>query len=181
MVCTSYHVSDNTPRGTRETSTGARATEYHTIAVDRYNPVFSYGTKLYIEGFGDGAVQDCGNLARNGAALDLFTAEGDGFKESRKVWIVREETPAEKIERLRKQREKRQRHPFTLMHSTEVPVGVVVADPSYISGGTVRIGYDYYDVMTEKGLGNRLVINDLDVCMYQGQVMLDEVCEEAVG
>lgn len=180
MVCTSYHVSDNTPRGSRATSTGARATEYHTIAVDMYDPVFPYGTRLYVEGFGDGIVQDCGSFAKYGTHLDLFTAEGDGFKEHRKVWVVRDETPAEKEKRQSKERKNRQEELFTLVPA-DMPIGTIAADPCVIKkNATVQIGWNYYEVKTSvKGLGNVILVGGLS--SVRAGVRLDSVFEEAVG
>jgi len=193
MVCTSYHVSDNTPRGSRATSTGARATEYHTIAVDMYDPAFPYGTQLYIEGFGYGIVQDCGNFARYGTHLDLFTAEGDGFKEHRKVWVVRPETKAEKMVRKvkkkakqKQERQTKQKKPFRLVYDPTLLPWQIRTDKDIIPSGTVLIQWGeltwaWLDVVgTEEGIGHIIYIGDRRALSYP-LMELQDVIEEAVG
>lgn len=193
MVCTSYHVSDNTPRGSRATSTGARATEYHTIAVDMYDPAFPYGTQLYIEGFGYGIVQDCGNFARYGTALDLFTAEGDGFKEHRKVWVVRPETKAEKMTRKvkkkakqKQERQTKQKKPFRLVYDPTLLPWQIRTDKDIIPSGTCLIQWNEYtwcwlDVVdTEESIGHTIYIGDRRAIAYP-LMELQDVIEEAVG
>lgn len=188
VLCTTYHVSDNTPAGTRATSSGARATEYHTIAVDSRSPMFQQGTRLYVDGFGEGVVEDVGGFARYGVGLDLFTPEGDGYKKYCKVWVLRKETKAEKkarLEELEKRRERirkeRQRGEFNLVYDPSLLPWQIITDPDYIKGGTVRVGYTYLDVVgTEKDLGN--TIKTGQIYAYFGmQATLDEVFENAVG
>lgn len=194
MVCTSYHVSDNTPRGSRATSTGARATEYHTIAVDMYDPAFPYGTRLYVEGFGYGIVQDCGNLARYGTHLDLFTAEGDGFKEHRNVWVVRPETKAEKMARKvkkkakqKQERQTKQKKPFRLVYDPTLLPWQIRTDKDIIPSGTVLVEWDnmtfqWLDVVdTEKNIGHVIKIGNQAAVMCHTQIRLQDVIEEAVG
>ena len=139
MVCTTYHVSDNTPRGTRATATGAVAQEYHTIAVDGRNPRFPIGTKLYVEGFGWGVVEDTGGFGKYGVSLDLFTPENVGFKKPCKVWVYRKETKKEKQKRLAKIRRKRQKQPFRILFETDLPAGTCITDKKYIPKGSTVI------------------------------------------
>lgn len=139
MVCTTYHVSDNTPRGTRATATGAVAQEYHTIAVDGRNPRFPIGTKLYVEGFGWGVVEDTGGFGKYGVSLDLFTPENVGFKKPCKVWVYRKESKKEKQKRLAKIRRKRQKQPFRILFETDLPAGTCITDKKYIPKGSTVI------------------------------------------
>lgn len=179
MVCTTYHVSDNTPRGTRATSTGHRATEYHTIAVDANNPRFPIGTKLYVKGFGYGVVEDVGGFHRYGVSLDLFTPENIGFKKPCKVWVIREETPKEKRIRRKKERKARQDELFTLVPG-DTPVGTVVADPKILKkGSTIQIGYSYYEVVENADIGNAIMVGGLG--SVRAGVQLEYVTEVAVG
>lgn len=188
VLCTTYHVSDNTPRGTRETASGEVATEYHTIAVDAHNPLFTIGTRLYVDGFGEGVVEDVGGFGGYGVGLDLFTPEGVGFKEHRKVWRLRDETAAEKKERLKRIekkraeiRKKRQQGTFNLVYDPSLLPWQIITDPEYIKGGTVRIGYTYLDVVgTENELKN--TIKTGQIYAYFGlQATLEDVFENAVG
>lgn len=160
LLCTTYHVSDNTPRGSRETATGERATEYHTIAVDVYNPLFPMGTELYIEGFGYGVVEDTGGFGKYGVDLDLFTAESDGYKKRCKVWIYRPETLREKKERLAKIRKRRQRGTYRIILSTEVAPGVCIVDPGYIKRGSTVVypGGIVEADRTDKTLGSTIIV-----------------------
>ena len=181
--CTTYHPSDNTPAGTRNTSSGARATEYWTAAVDYDNPLVPMGSIIEVEGLGRWKVQDYGGFGRyNGGrrALDLFMPESVGFCKPLRVWLIREETKAEKKARLTKSRKKRQKESFTLAPCDE-PVGTMIADPDIIKkGATVQIGFQYYEVtQTRKGLGNTFLIGGLS--SVRVDVRLDRVCEEAKG
>ena len=81
-----YSPETNTPANSRQTSTGHRATENHTIAVDMRDPLCNYGAKLRIEGSNTVyTVEDCGNLLHYGRDLDLFV----GSKEETLKWGVR--------------------------------------------------------------------------------------------
>ena len=181
LMCTTYHVSDNTPAGTRETCSGARATEYRTIAVDSQNPRFKQGTHLYVEGFGDGFVEDVGDFGRYGVDLDLFTPENDGYKKPCKVWVLRPETKKEKKERLAKERKKRQRGAFKLVYDSSLLPWQIITDPAYIKGGTVQIGVTLCDVVdTEKGLKDTIKIG-YKPAYFGIWTRLGTVYEEAVG
>jgi 3D (Asp-Asp-Asp) domain-containing protein len=181
--CSTYHASDNTPAGSRATSSGARATEYWTAAVDMYNPLVPMGTIIEVEGYGRFKIQDVGGFGRyNGGmrAFDLFMPEGIGFCKPLKVWIVRPETKTEKKKRKKKERRKRQQEAFTLAPASE-PVGTIVADPKILKhGSTVQIGLRYYEVTeTRKGLGNTVLVGGLS--SVRAGVTIDSVYEEAVG
>lgn len=159
LLCTTYHVSDNTPAGTRDTSSGARATEYRTIAVDSQNPRFKQGTHLYVEGFGEGVVEDVGGFGRYGVDLDLFTPENDGYKKPCKVWLLRTETKEEKEKRRARERENRQRDTFRLLYDSSLLPWQIITDPAYIKGGTVQIENTLCDVVdTEKGLKHTIKV-----------------------
>lgn len=184
VLCSGYSASDNTPSGTHDTSSGAHARAGWTVAVDYRDPFVKMGTYLYVEGFGKMHVEDYGGFGHynNGQRkLDIFHGGGDFGLKWLKVWKYRKETKAEKKKRLEKRRKCRQKKPFSISHSLEVPYGTIVADPGYIRSGTVQIGYRYYEVSTKKGLGSRLLINDEDLCRYKGQVLLENVAENAVG
>lgn len=159
LLCTTYHVSDNTPRGTRATSSGARATEYHTIAVDGRNPIFPMGTKLYVEGFGYGVVEDVGGFGGYGVDLDLFTSEGDGYKKRCKVWIYRPETKEEAEKRLAKIRKKRQKGSFRIIFSDDLVPGTCRVDPEYIKKGAAIVypGGIIEATSTGKNLRNTII------------------------
>ena len=181
LMCTTYHVSDNTPAGTRDTSSGARATEYRTIAVDSQNPRFKQGTHLYVEGFGEGVVEDVGGFGRYGVDLDLFTPENDGYKKPCKVWVLRTETKKERKERLAKERKKRQRGAFKLVYDSSLLPWQIITDPAYIKGGTVQIGVTLCDVVdTEKDLKDTIKIG-YKPAYFGIWTRLGAVYEEAVG
>ena len=159
LMCTTYHVSDNTPDGTRDTSSGARATEYRTIAVDSQNPRFKQGTYLYVEGFGEGVVEDVGGFGKYGVDLDLFTPENDGYKKPCKVWLLRTETKEEKEKRLARERKNRQRDTFRLLYDSSLLPWQIITDPAYIKGGTVQIENTLCDVVdTEKDLKHTIKV-----------------------
>lgn len=76
-----------------KTSSGARATEGRTVAVD--TKVIPYGTKLYIEGYGEFVAEDTGGSWVQGKHIDIFledhsrcldNAHGKKYKE---VYIVK--------------------------------------------------------------------------------------------
>lgn len=71
MRISAYSPESNTPKGSRQTSTGHTATAGHTIAVDMNDPICSYGKKLMINGI-IYTVEDCGNLHKYGRDLDIF-------------------------------------------------------------------------------------------------------------
>ena len=159
LMCTTYHVSDNTPAGTRDTSSGERATEYRTIAVDSQNPRFKQGTHLYVEGFGEGVVKDVGGFGRYGVDLDLFTPENDGYKKPCRVWLLRTETKEEKEKRLARERKNRQRDTFRLLYDSSLLPWQIITDPAYIKGGTVQIENTLCDVVdTEKDLKHTIKV-----------------------
>lgn len=76
-----------------KTSSGARATEGRTVAVD--TKVIPYGTHLYIEGYGEFVAEDTGGSWVHGKHIDIFledhnrcldSAHGKKYKE---VYIVK--------------------------------------------------------------------------------------------
>jgi 3D (Asp-Asp-Asp) domain-containing protein len=189
LKCTTYHVSDNTPAGSRATSTGARATEWHTIAVDYRNPRFPIGTKLYVEGFGYGIVEDVGGFDKYGVSLDLFTPESVGFKEDRKVWVCREETDEEYEERMTERRKRVQKGSFTLMYDPSLLPWQVKTHKEAIKGGTIRFVEELgmFDnswlevVKTLEGDDTVIYTGDLHRVIQDSNVYLEDVFENAVG
>lgn len=180
MTCTTYHVSDNTPRYSRATSTGHRATEWRTIAVDIHSPVFNMGDEIYVEGFGWGIIEDVGDFARYGTELDLFTPEGVGFKKECKVY--RPETGKEKQKRLAKERKKKQEGWFTLVYNPTLAPWQIITDKDIIPGGTCRMGYNWLDVVeTHKHIGQTIQTGNMSEIQRHSRIKLDEVIEEAVG
>ena len=184
---TTYHVSDNTPAGTRDTSSGARATEWYTAAVDTHNPLVPMGTMLEVGDYGVFQVQDCGGFGRynNGRrALDLFVPENVGFCKPLKIWKLRQETPEEKEERLKKQREKLQESKFILVFDPALAPWQVRTHKDAISGGVIRIrdNFTWMDVVeTTSESKNVIYTGSRSLPMLHPIVELDEVCEEAVG
>lgn len=189
LMCTTYHVSDNTPRGSRETSTGAKAKEYHTIAVDSRHPRFKMKSKLKIKGWGKGVVLDTGGFHKYGVDLDLFTPEGIGFKKKCKVWIYRLETKKEYKKRLQKEerereqaRKRRQKGWFKLVYNENLLPNQVITDPNFIKGGCISFGGQWFDVVkTKRGLGNKILIGMQIAEAFEMNVKLDMVEEGAVG
>ena len=181
-----YTAGSNTPSRSRATSSGATATEGWTCAVDYINPLVPLGSIVEIEGFGIRKVQDYGGFGRyNGGmrAIDVFVNPGEGGLFCRKVWHIREETAAEKKERQLKERQAKEaewRKPFVMFYDKNVPHGVVITDPQIISGGTIRIDWDYYDVECRKGIGKALIVGDLATVIEHSQV-IPEIWENAVG
>ena len=118
------------------------------------------GTELYIEGFGYGVVEDTGGFSKHGVDLDLFTAEGDGYKKRCKVWIYRPETLREKKERLAKIRKRRQRGTYRIILSTEVAPGACIVDPGYIKRGSTVVypGGIVEADRTDKTLGSTIIV-----------------------
>jgi len=181
LLCTTYHVSDNTPAGTRDTSSGRRATEYRTIAVASRNPRYKQGTHLYVEGFGEGVVEDVGGFGRYGVDLDLFTPENDGYKKPCKVWLIRTETKKERRKRRARLRKERQRETFRLVYDSSLEPWQIITDPGYIKGGTVQIGITLCDVVgTEKGLKNTIKIG-YKPAYFSILTKIGAVYEDAVG
>lgn len=182
LNCTTYHVSDNTPRGSRETSSGAVATEYHTVAVDKHNPRFPIGTRLYVKGFGEGVVEDVGDFGRYGVSLDLFTPENDGYRKDCDVYIYRPETKQEIEQRMAKVRSKRQKKKFTIIYDDTLQEGEAITDSSYIKNGTILIGNTFLDVKEHrKGLKNTIRIGNKIPYFTKLKVKLAKVWEGAVG
>lgn len=76
------------------TSSGAIATEGRTIAVD--TSVIPYGTKVYIEGFGEYVAEDTGGIWVRGNHIDIFledhlTCLDDAHgKKYREVYVINE-------------------------------------------------------------------------------------------
>ena len=76
------------------TSSGAYATEGRTIAVD--TSVIPYGTKVYIEGYGEYVAEDTGGIWVRGNHIDIFledhlTCLDDAHgKKYREVYVINE-------------------------------------------------------------------------------------------
>lgn len=184
MLCTTYHVSDNTPAGSRSTSSGRRAKEYHTIAVDRRNPKFKMHTKLHVQHFGKGVVEDTGGFGKYGVHLDLFTPEGKSFKKKCKVWVYRLETKKEYKIRLAKEREKkRQGCVFEIVYDESLKPWQIITDPDYIKkGACVSFGGGLYDVIdTKKGLKNKILMNNLYAKEFELRGKVELVAENVKG
>lgn len=180
----SYHVSDNTPSGSRRTSSGATATEWWTCAVDLRNPIVEMGTEIHIQGFGHFKIQDYGGFGHlNGGrrAFDIFLPEGVGGLFYRKVWVYRKETKKEYNKRMTKKRQKRHKKPFIPVFVENIPENIIYADPRWIKGGTIRIGYNYYDVKPCYGLESHILINDENLVRWHSEIQIDEVIENARG
>ena len=64
-----------------KTSSGAYATEGRTIAVD--TRVIPYGTKVYIEGFGEFVAEDTGDVWVRGNHIDIFLEDHDRCLDSK--------------------------------------------------------------------------------------------------
>lgn len=190
VYVSTYHASDNTPRGSRATSSGKKATVGRTVAVDAKNPVVPMGAKVKIQGLGKRTVEDTGGFGRynNGQRkFDVYMPEGKGFLKKLKAWYLRPETKKERKARIKrarikakKRRRKRQRGWFTLRWSMDLPQNVMATDPKWIHKGTVRIGSLYFEVRKyEKGLGNVILVGDEDADGIK--VKLDEVVEGVKG
>lgn len=200
-----YHASDNTPRGSHATSSGKRATVGRTVAVDMHNPIVPMGSTVVIEGFGARKVEDVGGFGHynNGQRkFDIFMPEGKGGLYKRKAWLVREETAQERRKRIEKekireekrkkriekrlklQRKKRQKGIFTLRYDESLEDFEIITDPDYIPSGTIRIGTKYFNVKeTMEGLKYLILVGDTELKDINPEIKthLDEVCEEAVG
>lgn len=199
----SYNEEDNTPRNSRKTASGNRATVGRTVAVDRRNPIVPMGSKVYIEGVGTRIVEDTGGFGRfNGGRrkFDVFTQVGKGFLKTARTWLIRPETKTEKRKRIKREKErrkrllikkakeqaakrkKRQKSTFTLKYDKYLTAWQIVTDPDYIKSGTVRIGYKYLDVKaTKKGLGTIILIGDEELKDFEIKTKLDDVYEKAKG
>lgn len=187
MICTTYHVSDNTPKGSRATSTGAVATEYHTVAVDMHNPRFPYGTKLYIKGFGYGVVEDCGNFGHRGVSLDLFTPDSDSYKKPCQVWVLRSETKAEikarKIKALKK-RKKIQKKEFKICFNPKLKPNEIITYNNAIKKGKIKM-HTYHKecgnwlkiTKTKSGKKRIIYTGDLKLAAFYPKTYLKEVKE----
>lgn len=194
-----YHVSDNTPSGSRATSSGARATEYVTAAVDDRNPLVPMNSKIKIKGLGEWIVKDNGHFGHYNhgkRALDLFMPEGVGGLFYRPVWLIRDETPKEK--RLRKERERAareerrrqlQQKPMRLVYDPSLLPWQVKTYRGVVKGGTIRIRskdetmyYFWLDVVgTYPGESKIIYSGDRVWCQNIDTVYIEEACEEAVG
>lgn len=205
----SYDMTDNTPSNSYATASGKRATVGRTVAVDAHNPIVPMGSKVIIQGVGERIVEDTGGFGRynNGMRkFDVFTEVGKGFLKQCKTWLVRPETKAERKKRLLKEkrrrerirrqrlrekrkrekklRKERQKGEFIFRYSNEVQDLQAITDPTYIKGGTFRVGTKYFDVVgTRKGLENVILVGDPELRDLNMEIKckLDEVCEEAVG
>jgi len=188
---TTYTVKDNTPAGSRATSSGARATEGVTVAVDYRNPLVPMGSTVHIEGFGKRQVQDYGGFGHyNGGrrAFDVFVHPGEGGLFLRKVWLIRKETKAEKERRIEKQRKRLQKKTFTLVYNKDLAPWQVVTYDGAIGSGTIRLDtnddmrYQWLDVIkTVEGKRRIIYTGDLMQVQRDPVVYLAEVCEGAVG
>lgn len=107
-VISAYSPACNTPAGSRSTSSGKRATAGRTIAVDASNPIARMGDILYVEGLGEFVVEDTGGFGKYGRDLDVFfdtPSETNSWGvRTRKVWRLRQETPAEKRSRIAREK-----------------------------------------------------------------------------
>lgn len=194
---TSYSASDNTPRGTHATSSGAYAAAGWTCAVDMHNPLVPMGSVVEIEGFGQRKVQDVGNFgwANNGRrAFDIFIDDGDeGFLLEKKVWLIRNETKEEKKVRIkkekkrqRKERRKKQKQRFELIYDPSLMPWEIVTDKGIIPSGIclaywpreLMYQYRWLEVAsTEDGLGNIIKIGDKHKAILEGFVYFEDVIE----
>ena len=182
----SYHASDNTPAGSRKTSSGAIATEWWTAAVDYRNPLVPMGSIVYIEGLGEFEIQDYGGFGRynNGLrALDIFLPEGVGGLYYKDVYVYREETPEEVEARLKKNREESQQDTYIFRYNPELkPDEFVAAKKFLLKGTTVFENGKFYEVTeNKKGLGHIIETGDLNNILYGSTVVFDIIAEEAVG
>ena len=193
----SYSASDNTPRGTHQTSSGAYATPGITAAVDMSNPIAGMGQTVEIEGLGKRVIQDVGNFGYcNGGmrALDIFTEEGQGFLLCRKVWVYREETEEEIArrkrdakERQRSIRKQKQLCSFNLVFNPCLSPWQIITDPDIIPGGTAIAEWGPFEwqhldvVATKRGLGRCIEIGDRQKVLNFESVKFAKVIEEAVG
>lgn len=201
--CTTYHASDNTPRGSHETSSGAYAIEGYTAAVDRRNPLVPMGSIIEVEGYGTFKVQDCGGFGSyNGGrrAFDLFMPENVGFCKPLNVTLIREETDEEYKKRLEKERKEKEKEKEKKRKQSHKVMFTVLFDPSLapyqaitydgvIKGGTIRfksyydqIRYTWYDVVDTKHGDLRVIFTgNRSQAQFERYVWLDEVVENAKG
>lgn len=203
-VASSYTAASNTPSGTHTTSSGVRASEGTTIAVDMHNPRVPMGSKVKLVWSENGkkkshiyTVQDCGNFGwcNNGTRwFDVFFENtGWGLKEV-DAYLIRPETKAEKAKRLRKKaerqrkkRKKEQLKEFTLKYSPKLLPWQIVTDKDIIPSGTCIMGWSllewqYLDVVgTKKGIGHAIYIGDWKKVQSNRKIRFTEVIEEAVG
>ena len=173
-----YCPATNTPRGSRATASGKRATRKRTIAVDRYNPIADYGDKLLINGVVY-TVEDCGNLGRYGRSLDIFF---DTYSEVTE-WGVRSVKVC-KLVKVKKTKEDRKEEArqgwFLLYYDPTLAPWEIKVDKKVAKGGTIQIGYNYYDVRPTKNLGRVLKTGNRSA-IYTRLVKIDGIFEEAVG
>lgn len=197
--CTTYHASDNTPRGSHDTSSGAYATEYYTAAVDYKNPLVPLGSTIEVEGYGVFKIQDYGNFGRynNGRrAFDLFMPENVGFCKPLKVTLIREETDEEYKARLEKEKQKREKKRkqahktmFTVLFDPTLSPYQAVTYDGVIKGGTLRfkshydqIRYTWYDIVGTKHGDLRVIYTgNRWQTHFERYSWLDEVIEDAKG
>lgn len=189
----SYKPSDNTPAGSYQTSSGARAIPWATCAVDYRDPLVPIGTTIEIEGLGRFKVNDYGGFGGfNGGrrAIDVFINDGDnGFLVERKVYLVREETPLEKTNRELKERREAQSKPFKVLYDPNLFPWQIITDPKIIPSGTVTIQWkmDKFQPLqvlevadTVKGIGNTVYIGDFHKASLYSEVALTKVLEKEV-
>jgi len=197
--CTTYHASDNTPRGSHETSSGAYAIEGYTAAVDCRNPLVPMGSIIEVEGYGTFKVQDCGGFGSyNGGrrAFDLFMPENVGFCKPLNVTHIREETDEEYKARLEKEKQKREKKRkqahktmFTVLFDPTLSPYQAITYDGVIKGGTIRfksyydqIRYTWYDVVGTKHGDLRVIYTgNRWQAHFERYVWLDEVVENAKG
>lgn len=197
--CTTYHASDNTPRGTHDTSSGAYAVEGYTAAVDYRNPIVPMGSTIEVDGYGIFKVQDYGGFGHmNGGrrAFDLFMPEHIGFCKPLNVTLIREETDKEYKERIEKERKKKekkrkqsQKVMFMVLFDPNLSPYQAITYKGVIKGGTIRfksyydqIRYTWYDVVGTKPGDLRVIYTgNRWQAHFERFVWLDEVIEDAKG
>ena len=81
----------------------------------------------------------------------------------------------------KQKRLKRQAKGFIPVYEDEIDDGVIYADPEYIKGGVVMIGFHLYDVKSQKGLKNRILTNDETMVRWHSDIYFDVVNEKAKG
>ena len=81
----------------------------------------------------------------------------------------------------KRKRLKRQAKGFIPVYEDEIDNGVIYADPEYIRGGVVMIGFHLYDVKSQKGLKNRILTNNETMVRWHSDIYFDVVNEKAKG
>ena len=186
-----YSVSDNTPAGSRATSSGARATEGVTVAVDMHNPLVPMGSIVEIEGFGRRIVQDVGGFGyMNGGcrAFDVFTYPGEGGLFVCKCYLIHKETAAEKAKRLKRERKARQKKQMILAYDPTLAPYQVRTYRGVVKCGTIRlrsrdmqISEKWLDVVQSKKGDKRIIYTGNRRWCERPVTWLEEVCEGVKG